>query len=388
MKNLKRFSICSKVLFCLMLLLPTGRISAQTLEYTITMTPVGPNPFDFSFAFSSSDPSCVVCNRVCWKWNGSFCTTEFPSASNLLPIPFLSNTTWYGLCSNNCHVFRIYNNCTNQTLYDSICIEKNWIKSKDVISRCDSYTWPKNGLTYTASGLYTDTIISLSGDTTEAILGLTINYSTSNTTSATACDSYTWAANGSTYTASGTYTATSLNASGCLHTEILNLTINNSTSNTTNASACGSYTWTVNGSTYTASGTYTATSLNASGCIHTEILNLTINCINVPTLSEWGLLLLFLLCISFGMSFIYSKENSLSLANGKMPDSPMPLIDKKLFTRIFLFVSTVEVIACTLVYTLYDDISSTDMIGSLMTSLIVTYIIQLYILMKRFEKNQ
>ncbi|MBF6640308.1 T9SS type A sorting domain-containing protein, partial [Flavobacterium sp. J49] len=58
----------------------------------------------------------------------------------------------------------------------------------------------------------------------------------------------------------------------------LNLTITPSTSNSTTASACDSYTWSVNGTTYTASGTYTS----VVGC-HTETLNLTINSAETPT---------------------------------------------------------------------------------------------------------
>jgi len=73
--------------------------------------------------------------------------------------------------------------------------------------------------------------------------------------------------NGTTYTTSGTYTS----VTGC-HTETLVLTITPSTNNTTTASACDSYTWTVNGTTYTTSGTYTS----VTGC-HTETLVLTVN---------------------------------------------------------------------------------------------------------------
>jgi hypothetical protein len=58
----------------------------------------------------------------------------------------------------------------------------------------------------------------------------------------------------------------------------LNLTITPSTSNTTTASACDTYTWSVNGTTYTASGTYTS----VVGC-NTETLNLTINSAEAPT---------------------------------------------------------------------------------------------------------
>ena len=102
-------------------------------------------------------------------------------------------------------------------------------------SACDTYTWAENGATYTESGVYTHTV----GCNT-ATLTLTITPSTSNTTTESACDSYTWSVNGTTYTESGSYS----NTVGC-HTEVLNLTITPSTSNTSSASACDSYTWSV-----------------------------------------------------------------------------------------------------------------------------------------------
>ena len=92
--------------------------------------------------------------------------------------------------------------------------------------------------------------------------------SITNTTTISACDTYTWANNNQTYTESGTYTGTTTN---CV-TEILTLTITQSTTNTTSITACGSYTWSVNGQTYTSSDTYTS----LSGC-HIEELILTIN---------------------------------------------------------------------------------------------------------------
>jgi len=142
---------------------------------------------------------------------------------------------------------------------------------------CDSYMWSCNGMTYTQSGVYTCSGTGINGCPTTVTLDLTINQSTSNTTSATACDSYVWSVDGNTYVNSGTYTATSMNSAGCPHTEILNLTINSSTSSTTNATACDSYTWSCNAQTYTQSGTYTCVSTNASGCSNVSTLNLTIN---------------------------------------------------------------------------------------------------------------
>jgi hypothetical protein len=117
-------------------------------------------------------------------------------------------------------------------------------------------------VTYTQSGTYT----VVNGCATE-VLALTILTGGTNTTTETACDSYTWGVNNVTYTESGTYTV----VTGC-STEILVLTITPSTINTSAESACSSYTWSVNGQTYTQSGTYTS----VNGCA-TEILVLTVS---------------------------------------------------------------------------------------------------------------
>lgn len=140
---------------------------------------------------------------------------------------------------------------------------------------CNSYTWSANGVTYTASGVYTYTNTATN---TPYKLNLTINYSTNTTLAVSQCGSYTWPANGMTYTASGTYTNYSGNPGGCVNTETLNLTINYNTSTILAYSQCGgSFTWPTNGMTYTASGTYTYTSINATGCLNTEELDLVID---------------------------------------------------------------------------------------------------------------
>lgn len=87
----------------------------------------------------------------------------------------------------------------------------------------------------------------------------------------TQCDSYSWAVNGITYTTSGSYTS----VIGC-HIEILNLTINSSSHNKTTASSCTSYTWLRNAVTYTTSGTYLYTYTNGAGCTSVDTLKLTI----------------------------------------------------------------------------------------------------------------
>jgi len=98
--------------------------------------------------------------------------------------------------------------------------------------------------------------------------------SSTGNSSLTACDSYTW--NNSTYTLSGAYLHNYVNALGCDSVHTLNLTIHYSTTTSTSASAIGCYTWTQNGTSYTVTGVYTHTSLNADGCLHTDTLHVTV----------------------------------------------------------------------------------------------------------------
>ena len=58
-------------------------------------------------------------------------------------------------------------------------------------------------------------------------------------------------------------------------------------SNSINETSCDSYTWPVNGQTYTTSGIYTDLSTNSLGCTHTETLNFTSVDVT-PTISQFG----------------------------------------------------------------------------------------------------
>jgi hypothetical protein len=153
----------------------------------------------------------------------------------------------------------------------------NQTSSTSTVSACDSYLWTLNGQTYTASGVYTYVTLNTMGCTQNNELHLTVNQSTASTVAVAVCDQYTWLQNNQAYTQTGTYTVTTINLAGCIHTNALNLTVNNSTANTASVIVCDQYVWPVNGQAYTQSGLYTITSLNASGCLHSSNLNLTVN---------------------------------------------------------------------------------------------------------------
>jgi hypothetical protein len=152
----------------------------------------------------------------------------------------------------------------NLTIYNSSST------SFDVIA-CDSYEWNNN--IYTTTGVYIDTFSTVQGCDSIETLNLTINYSSSSFVSDVACSSYIW--NGSVYDASGIYTFTTQNSSGCDSVVTLELTINQPSFSSTTQTACDSYFW--NGVVYTNSGTYFANLTNVFGCDSTATLDLIIN---------------------------------------------------------------------------------------------------------------
>ncbi len=104
--------------------------------------------------------------------------------------------------------------------------------STDIQTACDSYTWI-DGNTYTSDNdTATFTLTNAAGFDSIVTLDLTILASTTGTDIQTACDSYTWI-NGVTYTSSNnTATDTLTNGVGCDSIVTLNLTINNSITET------------------------------------------------------------------------------------------------------------------------------------------------------------
>ena len=160
------------------------------------------------------------------------------------------------------------NNCTPQP-----CVPTSGSQN---VSRCGSYTWPENGVTYSSSGVYSFQSTNSEGCNHVETLNLTITNSRTITETITSCDSYLWTRNNETYTTSGVRQFTYTNNAGCQITRKLNLTIKESSSSTVDVSRCGSYTWPVDGVTYNASGSYPYLSVNSDGCNHVTTLNLTI----------------------------------------------------------------------------------------------------------------
>ena len=123
--------------------------------------------------------------------------------------------------------------------------------------------------------MQTATITAANGCDSVVTMVLVVNTPVASTTSATECGSYTWTANGQTYTESGVYTYSHQDANGCTQIDTLYLTIHNPVNTAITVIECGSYTW--NNQTYTTSGTYYYSHQDANGCTQVDTLYLTLH---------------------------------------------------------------------------------------------------------------
>ena len=127
---------------------------------------------------------------------------------------------------------------------------------------------PSSTTTYTVATLTDVNASSIAGDLTGSAT-VTVNYPTFNSETQSVCDSFVW--HGTTYRNTGVYTYSYNNNFGCASVDTLHLTVTVSTKTVYNIDACIDYVWSVNGTTYNTSGSYTV----VTGC-HTDILNIVV----------------------------------------------------------------------------------------------------------------
>lgn len=164
----------------------------------------------------------------------------------------------------------------DSSLYLNLKITKT---SYDTLSgaACYSFLWDVNGTTYSESGLYTEKLSNSLGCDSIVSLDLTIFKASQDTLQTNACEQFTWAKTGATYTNSGWFTWDTVNTSGCDSTVFLNLNIFPHDTLIENTQECDSYFWLVSGETYTTSGVYEYSGTNPNGCSRTYYLNLSLN---------------------------------------------------------------------------------------------------------------
>ena len=175
-------------------------------------------------------------------------------------------------------------------------------------SGANTYAWNNNvsnGLAFTptASGTYSVIGTDGNGCTNTDQVAVTVNLlptvnagadqsickGAAVTLSGTGATTYAWnnnVTNGVAFNpiATASYSVSGTDANGCTNADEVIVTVNEASASTLTESAMDSYT--LNGQTYTQSGTYTQTITNAAGCDSTITLNLTLSFTGLGELSQ------------------------------------------------------------------------------------------------------
>ena len=221
--------------------------NAQGCDSTVTLDLTINNPYNMVQNIGS-------CTPYTWPATGMTYGTTGPQVANLTSVSGCDSTI---------------------TLNLTISVSSS--SEEDIVS-CSAYTWPTTGLSYGTTGSYSTTLIGGSGCDSIVTLNLTVATASVSNSAVSICETYTWAANGTTYNSTGIYTASLVNSNGCDSTATLDLTIFNATPTVvTTISSCGSYTWAANGVTYSGGGLFTQGFVNVNGCDSIVQLDLTVN---------------------------------------------------------------------------------------------------------------
>lgn len=153
------------------------------------------------------------------------------------------------------------------------------------VNKCYSYTSPSKKYTFTTSGVYHDTLVDYRGCDSFITMFVNILQSTNSTIEAKNCKSYTSPSGKFTFTQTGTYYDTLVNAAGC--DSIIKINFKNLTSRKTiTVAACEKFKSPNKKKTWTVSGTYYDTLRNWTFCDSIITVNLTINHAKRDTVNE------------------------------------------------------------------------------------------------------
>ncbi len=184
----------------------------------------------------------------------------------------------------------------NQNLCDSIVeldltIHQGEIRDTLEVFSCKSYTWARTGIKYTQDGVYRDTVYNQ--NQCDSIFELILNIDEeqfSDTTRIVTCEAYYWPINNTTYYLSGLWYKVIDTEGYCDSVYVLDLTLHDNSFRNYNRTACKQYLWEVNGQTYTQSGTYYDSLQTVNGCDSVSRLILTIENVDVSVTSNQNVL--------------------------------------------------------------------------------------------------
>ena len=261
-------------------------------------------------SLSTSTTTAAICSGGSYTFNGTAYTTAGTYVAHLtnsvgcdsaatlvLTVKALStSTTTAAICNGGSYTFNgtAYSTAgtyvahlTNSVGCDSAATLVLTVKSLSTSTTnaaiCNGSSYTFNGTAYTTAGTYVAHLTNAVGCDSAATLVLTVKSLSTSTTTAAICSGGSYTFNGTTYTTAGTYVAHLTNAVGCDSAATLVLTVKSLSTSTTNASICNGGSYTFNGTSYTAAGTYVAHLTNSVGCDSAATLVLTVNALSTST---------------------------------------------------------------------------------------------------------
>ncbi len=108
----------------------------------------------------------------------------------------------------------------------------------------------------------------------------------------------------------------------------------------------------------------------------------------IPTLTEWGVIILTLLMLAMGMVFIYKRQVSLAFAGGAGESARQTktfLFDKRLFAKVFGITLMAGLAFLGLSFLIFGKITAADPFGTFVSAAIIAYMIQYMMLRRRQE---
>jgi hypothetical protein len=142
---------------------------------------------------------------------------------------------------------------------------------------CSNSSITFGGHSYSQSGIYTDTLSTVSGCDSLIVLDLTVNPLSSVNLYDTICAGYSFSFGSHSYSQSGIYSDTLSSVYGCDSIVALNLTVNPTSSANLYDTICSNSSVTFGGHNYSQAGIYSDTLTNAHGCDSIITLNLFIH---------------------------------------------------------------------------------------------------------------
>ena len=131
---------------------------------------------------------------------------------------------------------------------------------------CAGETYTLNGHTYAASGTYTDTLQTVNGCDSLVLTQLTVTPAPNSMNPQTICAGSSYTFNGHTYAAAGSYVDVFQTANGCDSTVTTQLSVTPAPGGLNPQTVCAGESYSINGHTYSLSDSYTDTLQTTGGC--------------------------------------------------------------------------------------------------------------------------